>query len=67
MYREGLMSGLSFLSGGSILARAVKPSALYRSFQVEHAGKQYTLEAETVWSKKVVLSEVGVRYEDPEL
>ena len=62
LYREGLMSGAFVLkSGGSVLARAVKPSALYRSFQVEYRGKQYTLEAKTVWSKKFVLSEGGVR------
>jgi len=62
LYREGLMSGAFILkTGDSILARALKPSALYRSFQVEQAGKQYTLEAEAVLSKRFVLSEGGVR------
>ena len=62
LYREGLMSGAFILkSGSSILARALKPSALYRSFQVEQGAKQYTLEAETVLSKRFVLFEGGVR------
>ena len=62
VYRERLMSGAFILeSGGSILARAEKPSALYRSFQVEHEGRQYTLEAESAWARKFVLSERGVR------
>ncbi len=60
-YREGLMSGAFILeSNGLILARAVKPSALYRSFQVEHEGRQYTLAADSVWTRKFVLSEGGV-------
>jgi hypothetical protein len=62
VYREGLMSGAFILeSGGSILARAVKPSALYRSFQVDHDGRQYTLEAESAGFRKFVLYESGVR------
>ena len=62
LYREGLMSGAFILeSGGSILARAVKPSALYRSFQIEYDGRQYTLEAKAVGFREFVLSENGVR------
>ena len=62
VYREGLMSGAFILeSGDSILARAVKPSALYRSFEVEHEGGQYTLEAESAGFRKFVLYENGAR------
>jgi hypothetical protein len=58
--REGLMRGSFVLEGGgSILARAEKPSAFYRSFLVEHGGKKYTLEAESVMLRKFVLSEGG--------
>jgi hypothetical protein len=61
-YREGLMSGAFILeSGGSILARAVKPSALYRSFEVEHGGGKYTLEAESAGFRKFALYESGER------
>jgi hypothetical protein len=61
-YREGLMSGAFILEiEGSILARAVKPSVFYRSFQVEHEGTQYILAAESAWTRKFVLSERGVR------
>lgn len=51
-----MLSG-SFLleSAGSILARATKPSALFRSFLVEHAGGQYRLEAESVMLRKFIL------------
>jgi len=60
VYREGLMSGSFVLEGdGSILARAEKPSAFYRSFVVEHGGKKYTLEAESAMFRKFVLSEGG--------
>lgn len=45
-YREGLASGAYILSaGGSVLARAEKPSALRRFFTIEHAGRRYTLQA----------------------
>ena len=60
VYREGLLSGAFVLEcDGSILARAVKPSAVYRTFQVEHGEKKYTLEAESAWFRKFVLSEGG--------
>ena len=61
-YREALLSGAFILEkDGSILARAIKPSAVYRSFQVELEGKKYTLEAESIGRRKFVLSENGVR------
>jgi hypothetical protein len=60
-YREGLVSGAFILEGGgAMLARAVKPSALYRSFEVELEGRRLTLEADSVWTRKFVLSERGV-------
>ena len=44
VYREGMMSGTFLLeSDGTILARAVKPSAFSRSFIVEHAGRKLAL------------------------
>src|SRR5687767_12559996 len=59
-YREGLMSGAFLLErDGAIVIRAVKPSALYRSFQVECDGKRFTLEAESVGYRKFVLLEDG--------
>ena len=60
VYREGLMSGAFVLEqGSSILARAEKPSALYRSFLVEYDGVKYTLEAESVMYRKFALSVDG--------
>jgi hypothetical protein len=60
VYREGSMSGSFVLEGGgSILARADKPSAFYRSFVVELGEKRYTLEAASTFSCKFVLSEEG--------
>jgi hypothetical protein len=58
MYREGLVSG-SFLleAGGEVLARADKPSALFRSLEVEHRGARYILEAESALMRKFVLKE----------
>ena len=48
VYREGLMSGDFILeSAGSVLARAVKPSAFGRSFIIDHKRKQYTLRQES--------------------
>ena len=62
VYREGLMTGAFVLEhGSSILARAEKPSALYRSFLVEYDGMKYTLEAESALHRKFVLSEDGKR------
>jgi hypothetical protein len=56
VYREGLMSGDFILeSSGAILARAEKPSALYRSFDLECGEKYYTLRAESAFSRKFVL------------
>jgi hypothetical protein len=60
VYRERLLSGAFIIeANGAMLARAEKPSAFYRSFIVEHEGRKYTLEAESVWTRKFVLSEAG--------
>ena len=56
VYREGLMSGAFILaSSGSILARAEKPSAFRRSFELESGGKFYILRAESAFRRKFVL------------
>src|SRR5215813_15559160 len=64
VYREGLMSGAFLLeSSGSLLARAEKPSAFHRSFDIEYGEKFYTLRAESAFRRTFVLmngdSEVG--------
>ena len=60
VYREGLLSGAFILEKeGRVLARAEKPSALFRSFQVEYNDKSFTLEAESPLRRKFVLREGG--------
>ncbi len=52
VYREGLMSGDFILaSGESVLARAKKPSALRRTFIIEHGGRHYTLRAKSAFQR----------------
>jgi hypothetical protein len=68
-YREGWASGAFVIeSAGSILARAEKPSALYRSFIVEYGDRKYTLEAESALLRKFILMEeaekIGSIYPD---
>jgi hypothetical protein len=41
------------------LARAEKPSAFHRSFEVSQNGKSYTLGAESAFRRKFVLKENG--------
>ncbi len=56
VYREGLVSGAFILeSAASVLARAEKPSALRRSFIIEHSGTQYTLCAKSVFRRAFLL------------
>jgi len=58
VYREGMMSGAFILeSSGSILARAEKPSAFRRSFELEYGKKLYILRAESAFGRKFVLIE----------
>jgi hypothetical protein len=62
VYREGIMSGTFVLEeNGVILARADKPSALYRSFNVYCGDKVYVLEAESAFRRKFVLNCGGER------
>jgi hypothetical protein len=56
IYREGWMNGAFLLeSDGALLARAEKPSALRRSFDLECGKKFYTLRAESHFRRKFVL------------
>jgi len=60
VYREGLVSGAFLLeSSGSLLARAEKPSAFRRAFELEYGKKFYTLQAESAFRRKFVLTEGG--------
>jgi len=63
VYRERLMSGDFILeSAGSILARARKPSAFRRCFKVEHAGRQYTVRAQSAFRRTFVVldGDIGI-------
>jgi hypothetical protein len=59
VYREGLASGAFLLedAGGTIVARAEKPNALFRSFAVEHAGRTMVLRAHTPVGRAFVLED----------
>lgn len=60
VYREGALGGAFVLvADNSLLARAEKPSALYRSFTIAHGEKKYVLEAESAMRRKFVLREEG--------
>jgi hypothetical protein len=60
LYRQGTFSGLFVLErNGDAIAQAEKPSAFVRSFNVQHGGKTYTLEAESHFRRKFVLREAG--------
>ena len=59
VYRESLMGPFLLEAADTILARAEKPSALYRTLVVLHADKKYTLEARSSWGNKFVLLEDG--------
>jgi hypothetical protein len=60
-YREGLMSGPFLLEdpAGTVVARAEKPNALFRSFDLEHAGRRLNLRAHTAFGRAFVLEEGG--------
>lgn len=56
VYREGLMSGAFVLeSGGVMIARAEKPNFILRSYDIEHEGKHYTLQASSAFRRQFVL------------
>jgi hypothetical protein len=56
VYREGLMSGDFILeSDGVVLARAAKPSAFRRAFELNHDGRTYILRARSAFRRAFVL------------
>jgi hypothetical protein len=56
VYREDLMSGHFILElNGALLAHAEKPSALRRSFTIQHEDKTYTLKAESAFGRTFLL------------
>jgi hypothetical protein len=58
IYRERLMSGAFLLEAeGSVLARAIKPSAFRDSFVVDYDGRQYTLGRRSVFGREYILKQ----------
>jgi hypothetical protein len=58
VYREGMLSGSFILeAAGSVVARAMKPSAFRRAFVIEHGGRRYVLQAASVLRRRMVLLE----------
>lgn len=56
VYREGLVSGAFILeSDGSVLAKAWKPSAFRRSFNIEYGDEQFTFSAKSPLGRGFVL------------
>ncbi len=56
LYREGLFSGAFILeAGGFPLVRAVKPSVLLRTFEIDYEGHPYTLKARSAFSRTFTL------------
>jgi hypothetical protein len=56
VHREAWMRGAFVLqANGAVLARAEKPSAFQRSFDIQHAGKRYRLRAGSVFGRSFVL------------
>ncbi len=56
VYREGYFGGAFILeTEGRVVARAVKPSAWRRAFEVEHDNKKYTLKAKSSWGRSFEL------------
>ncbi len=68
LYRESLLSGAFILEAdGFPLARAEKPSALFRTFEIAYEGS-YTLQARSAFARTFVLCEgdreIGSIYPD---
>jgi hypothetical protein len=64
VYRERLMSGAFILeTAGSVVVRAEKPSAFLRRFLIEYQGRQFMLQAKSVFGREFTLfdgpSEIG--------
>jgi hypothetical protein len=60
VYREGLASGAFILeTGGSVVARAEKPSAFHRCFVIEYGGRLFTLRAKSAFGREFILFDDG--------
>jgi hypothetical protein len=64
VYRERLMSGAFILeTAGSVVVRAEKPSVFFRRFLIECQGRQFMLQAKSVFGREFTLfdgpSEIG--------
>jgi hypothetical protein len=58
--KQGLMSGIWTLDlGGRVIARAQKPSAMFRQFEIVCEGRSFDLRAASVFTRDFVLSENG--------
>jgi hypothetical protein len=57
VFRECLLGAFVLEEDGRPLARAVKTSALFRSFEIEHEGRSLTLKALSAVRRAMVLSE----------
>jgi hypothetical protein len=55
-YREGVLTGTFVLErNGTVIARAEKPSALFRKYLVRHGDREYTLDARSAFRRAFVL------------
>ena len=58
--REGLVSGDFLLErGGTVLARATKPSAFWNTFIIHYMGREYTLRKASMWRRTFILDDQG--------
>jgi hypothetical protein len=58
--RESALGGtFAMRCGGRVVARARKPSAFYRAFEVEVAGRAFELKAVSGWRRELALFEGG--------
>lgn len=56
VYRERLVSGAFVLEhGGTVLARAEKPTVFRRTFLIHYAGREYTLRAASTFGRQFLL------------
>lgn len=58
--RESLLGAFVLEKEGLPLARAVKPSALFRSFEIEYEGRSFALKAWSAMRRAMVLWEGGI-------
>jgi hypothetical protein len=54
--REAWLGAFVLQAGGSVLARAEKPSPFLRSFAIHHEGRSYTLRARSPFERTFVLA-----------